>query len=261
MGWLPTIEYVPPPTYTKQPTYTPGSTCIPTKTPVSPTATINDQQNPSPAPSLTPTPYFYEGFKSRNENPWNLSPDYYNIPEVKSLALDIENGKLDLYLNCYIDSNKEEQFKTNICQADIKIPTTPRENFDISLKVKIEERSFGAIGITTSSIDRNESLTFLYTTEPAFLFIKRIGSIHPQIEKTENVYSIGTLAGSENDISISFLDSEILAMVNGEIVYTNDGRSIDGDNIVYITVYSEGLNNIHFLIDELYLVPNVDSVE
>ena len=257
MGGLPTIEFLDDPTYTKEPTPTPCPTCIPTKTPIPPsTPTPND----SITTSITTTPFFSEDFTNRAAHPWNLQEDQYYIAEAQSVELDIESGKLDATVYCDITSSEAgSRFNTNVCQINIKIPTKPRDNFDIKFDATIGELTFGAFGVTTSSLDETASLTFLFTTEPAFLFVKGLGPGNTDTQKTPNAYDVKTMKGDTNNILMSFTDNSITAYVNGEKIYYNGGRSITGDNIISLTIYSEGYNSIQVLFDELYILPNADS--
>lgn len=258
MGWLPTIEHVEAPTYTTEPTYTLRPSCIPTEGP-SQTPEITKAAN-----TITPEPtYFYDGFVNKEDNPWRLTAAPYYRPEAQFVELDIEDGKLDVTVDCDIEpSEYGTRFESNVCQVNIPIPMSPRENFDIRFTAVFKVlANYGAVGVTTKAMDESESLTFLYTTEPAFLFVKGSNSGDTDTEKTPEVYEINPLQENSNDIFISFLEDKIIAKVNGKEVYFNGGRSITGKNIISLTVYTVNNNKIRVLFDELYVLPNVDSTD
>jgi hypothetical protein len=249
MGWLPTIEYIPEPTYTKEPTYTPLPTCIPTQTPI-----------PSPTPeTTTPTPttapYFYDDFTYPDTHPWDLSETPHFVERAQSVKLDIENGKLDAHLFCEGDW-------TNVCQVNITIPTSPLSNFDIIFDTTFKELTYGGVGLTTSSLGETEAITFIFTTEPSFLYVRGFyagDENYDGTEEKEHVYSINPSQGDQNEILISFMGDGITAKVNGSEVYHLAGRTISDNNLISLVTFSTGNNHINVLFDNLYVLPNEDS--
>ena len=258
MGIFPTIEYPEDPTNTIIPTNTlpPTNTILPTNTPRPPCTKCPTEVATTVVPTTTPDVYFEDPF-NRNDRGWNLNESY--TANVLYAEKNISDGKLKYKLHCYRGEN-EKRSDSTICQDRIKVPDVTLLNFDVEFETKFVEYSsiyHGAVGITVRGLNSRNLYTFLISSAGKYkAFISTRESGLDILRNEQNVIEINSGLEGENKLFFAFQDNQIVVKVNDVKIDVIDGRSIYERGEIFLTLYTEGRNNIGVEIDNLLITSN-----